>query len=189
MKKGSEIISLSDGAGVYEIKLHNVKETSKTSSEIISTYDNIKVELSLENENRVFTKSTALIDFESNISEINTIFEHTSDIEEIYVFFNNVEYDYDLAKRITSGEVKEYKVDISNLLETKKGICFDIATSMAAVLRSKGYYTQMVYGYASSTYHSWVRVLIDGEWVDFDPTLGRTSYENDMSYYKIIEYH
>lgn len=189
MKKGYEIITLTDGKGTYNITLHNVKAISEYKSEIVNTYDNIKVNLSEINQNNVFYKCTTLVDFESNIEQINNIFKETDDIEEIYVYFTNIEYDRSLADRITSGEVKEYKADISKVLETRKGICFDIATAMTAVLRSKGYCTQMVYGYVNTQYHSWVRVLVDGEWVSFDPTIGKTSYENDMSNYKIVEYH
>ena len=183
------IIALTDGVGTYNLKLHNVEESGQGIAKIIDTYENITIELSEDFEYQVFKNSTTLVDFENNLNIIDEIFQYTNDIDEIYIYFKNMGYDYTLANKISSGEITKHKVDINKTLREQRGICYDIATSMTAVLRSKGYTTQMVYGYINNTYHSWVRVLIDEHWVSYDPTLGKTSYNDDMSSYIIDEYH
>lgn len=189
MRKGIDTIALTNGAGTYNIVVHEAVKNSDGSADIIDTYDNIKVNLTENNKDIVFTYSTTLIDFENNKDIINKEFKDINNIDEIYEYFKDMSYNHSLADDIASGNITEYKVDISKTLNTKQGICFDLATSMTAVLRSKGYKAKMVYGYAGDTYHSWVSVLIDNNWVDFDPTIGRTSYENSMSNYIIDEYH
>jgi hypothetical protein len=184
-----EQIALTEGAGTYNIILYNVALKDNGVTLIKETYDNIEVELSRQDENIVFTYNTTLVNFEDNTEVIDEVFAETDDIDEIYAYFCNMEYNTELSNKISSGEITEYRVDVSKTIEEKIGICYDLASSMVAVLRYKGYETKLVYGYANSNYHSWVSVHINNEWIDYDPTLKRTSYIDNMDYYEIDEYH
>ena len=52
-------------------------------------------------------------------------------------------------------------------LRKKKGICFDYAALMTAMLRSQDIPTKLVVGYTGSLYHAWINVFLEGQgWVD-----------------------
>ena len=84
-------------------------------------------------------------------------------IKKMYDFvIKNIEYDYDKAKTVESG----YLPDIDETLKTRKGICFDYASLMAAMFRSQRIPTKLVVGYADKAYHSWITCYVDGEgWI------------------------
>lgn len=91
----------------------------------------------------------------------------------------NIGYDYAKAQTVTSG----YLPDIDEVLREKKGICFDYASLMTAMLRSQRIPSKLVVGYAGAAYHAWISVYteqtgwVDGyihfdgtSWVRMDPT-------------------
>ena len=52
-------------------------------------------------------------------------------------------------------------------LSTGKGICFDYAALMTAMLRSQGIPTKLEIGYSGEVYHAWISTYIDEiGWVD-----------------------
>ncbi len=85
-------------------------------------------------------------------------------VTNVYNFVvNNFTYDTALANSVQSG----YLPNVDNVLDQKKGICFDYAAVMTAMLRSQNIPTKLVVGYTGSLYHAWVNVYIDGQgWVD-----------------------
>ena len=87
----------------------------------------------------------------------------------------NVMYDFFAAMSVKTG----YLPDVDTTLSTGKGICFDYAALMCAMLRSQSVPCQLVIGYADKTYHAWVSVYIDGEWVRYDPTFASTGAKAD----------
>ena len=64
-----------------------------------------------------------------------------------------VKYDRELAQNVKSG----YLPDPDRTLQSGKGICFDYASLSAAMLRSQGIPTKLVFGYVApnSVYHAW----------------------------------
>ena len=93
-------------------------------------------------------------------------------------------YDYEKASSVKSG----YLPVLDEVLESKKGICFDYAALMTAMLRSQEVPCKLVVGYAGSTYHSWISVWteesgwVDGaiffdghQWKRMDPTFASSS--------------
>jgi hypothetical protein len=105
-------------------------------------------------------------------------------IDAIYNFVvDNIKYDYNLSKTVQSG----YLPDIDAILKSGKGICFDYAALMAAMLRSQGIPTKLVVGYTGDAYHAWISVYseetgwindviyFDGkDWKLMDPTFEST---------------
>ena len=65
----------------------------------------------------------------------------------------HVRYDKEKAANVAKG----YLPDPDETLSTGKGICFDYAALAAAMLRSQGIPTQMIFGYVSpdDVYHAW----------------------------------
>lgn len=85
-------------------------------------------------------------------------------VEQVYLYVTqNISYDSVLASTVKSG----YVPDIDNTLQSGKGICWDYASLMAAMLRSQGIPTKLVFGYSSDAYHAWISVyLTEIGWVD-----------------------
>ena len=76
----------------------------------------------------------------------------------------HIAYDNDLAQTVQSG----YLPDVDQVLERGKGICFDYAALMAAMLRSQGVPTRLITGYVApdGIYHAWNQIYIRDEgWI------------------------
>ena len=63
---------------------------------------------------------------------------------------SHVTYDWDKAKTVEN----DYLPDVDEVLRSGKGICFDYAALMAAMLRSQKIPTRLEIGYAGTTYHA-----------------------------------
>ena len=75
----------------------------------------------------------------------------------------NLRYDDDKAATVQSG----YLPDLDEILEIKRGICFDYAAMMTAMLRSQEVPCKLVVGYAGSIYHAWISVWTEENgWID-----------------------
>ena len=85
-------------------------------------------------------------------------------VDAVYEYvIKNIAYDYDRAATVQSG----YLPDIDDVLAKKKGICFDYAAVMSAMLRSLGVPTKLVVGYCGTAYHAWINVYVEGQgWVN-----------------------
>ena len=89
-----------------------------------------------------------------------------------------------------------YLPNVDQVVADKKGICFDYASVMAAMLRSQGIPTKLVTGYVApnNAYHAWNEVWVEGKgwvktgsiyfdgvsWTLMDPTF--TSAGKDSKY-------
>ena len=104
-------------------------------------------------------------------------------------------YDYEKAKTVTSG----YLPELDAVLAERKGICFDYAAMMTAMLRSQEVPCKLVVGYAGDVYHAWISVWteengwIDGAiffdghaWKRMDPTFA-SSGEGDPEIMEFIQ--
>ncbi|MEY8339045.1 transglutaminase-like domain-containing protein [Lachnospiraceae bacterium 62-35] len=85
-------------------------------------------------------------------------------VKNIYNYVtDNLTYDTAKASSVQSG----YLPNIDQILAVKKGICFDYAALMTAMLRSQNIPTKLIVGYTGSIYHAWVSVYLDNMgWVD-----------------------
>ncbi len=90
-----------------------------------------------------------------------------SDLDVITNIYNyvikNVSYDEEKAKNVDYG----YSPNVDETLSTKKGICFDYAALMTAMLRTQRIPTKLEVGYAGEVYHAWISCYVDERgWVD-----------------------
>jgi len=109
----------------------------------------------------------------SNMEKVHAVHEHIAE---------NYRYDYELYNRL--DEITVYLPSITKTFESKKGICYDLTSLMAAMLRSEGIPTKLVMGYRLDTpeYHAWNEVFVDGEWKVIDITLDSNYDETDREY-------
>ena len=79
---------------------------------------------------------------------------------------DNISYDSKKAKEVEDIYVLPV---VDETLESKKGICFDYAALLAAMLRSQQIPTRLVTGNTTIEYHAWVEVYIEGKgWINPD---------------------
>lgn len=117
----------------------------------------------------------------------------TCDLEVIGAVYNyvieNIVYDHELAENVQS----DYLPDVDRTLDEKKGICFDYASLMAAMLRSQRIPTRLEIGYAGTAYHAWISTYIedigwvngvarfDGtDWTLMDPTFAANTKASEL---------
>lgn len=190
-----DFFPLSLGDGGYTINIYeNIKDSSYALA--FGTH----VDVSLENEFLPFLYSNQYVFFDESSAAVqkgSELAKETYDelgvVENVYEFVvKNIKYDYDKAATVESG----YIPDIDETLSTKKGICFDYASLMVAMLRTQRIPTKLIFGYAGKDYHAWISVYIedvgwvdgvirfDGEsWVRMDPTFASTSSIIDRNSY------
>lgn len=89
----------------------------------------------------------------------------TGDLEIVSNIYNyiigNISYDTAKAQAASSGQLTGYLPVVDKILASKKGICFDYAAVMAAMLRSQQIPTRLEVGYVSNgAYHAWISTYI-----------------------------
>lgn len=113
-------------------------------------------------------------------------------VRRIYEYVTqNLKYDRELAATVKSG----YLPELDKVLEKKAGICFDYASLMTGMLRSRGVPCKLVVGYAGTAYHAWISVWVDGtgwidkaiyfdgtEWKRMDPTFASSGGKEAEAY-------
>lgn len=114
-------------------------------------------------------------------------------VENVYRYvIENITYDKEKAENVRPN----YLPDIDETMDTGKGICFDYASLMTAMLRSQGIPTRLEIGYSGEAYHAWISVYLkEAGWVDnviefdgtswtlMDPTLGASNNKKSVEKY------
>ena len=181
-----DVFVLSDGSGSYKIAVYeNISGTS------YSTAFSHTISVKLNDEFSPFLRSNKYVGYTGESAAVKLAADLTKGkktendkIKAIYEYaVSNISYDYELAKTVTSG----YIPDIDSVLTKKKGICFDYAAVMTAMLRSQSIPTKLVFGYTGSVYHAWIStyskesgwvtasIYFDGtSWKLMDPTFAST---------------
>ncbi len=101
---------------------------------------------------------------------------------------NHIEYDTVKADTVQPG----YLPNIDETLDTGKGICFDYASVMSAMLRVQRIPCKLVIGYAGAEYHAWISVYTEetgwvenmiefhgDKWNMMDPTFAASGNTDD----------
>lgn len=182
---------LSDGNGSYKVTVYENVSGNKYSAVLSASFS-----IELEDEFAPFLRPNQYVDYADAENTIAKGLELTEGIEDplemvavVYDYVvSNFKYDKIKAKTVKSG----YLPDLDEVLEKKKGICFDYAAVMTAMLRSQGVPCKLVVGYAGKTYHAWINVWSEDEgWVDgavffdgqkwqrMDPTFASSNKRSD----------
>lgn len=190
-----ETFPLSGGDGSYQI---DVYEHAYDNKYALSFSQTISVSLSDEfkpflypNQYVWFTQDSEAVTYGRELSQKSA--DDLDYVEQVYNYvIQNISYDTDFAEDIPT----DYIPDIDVTMQTRKGICFDYASLMSALLRSQGIPTKLVVGYSGTTYHAWISVYLDeAGWVDniiefdgkdwslMDPTLAANNDEDSVKKY------
>lgn len=193
-----EVLPLSEGNGYYQIVVcENVID--KKYSAVIGTTRN--VHLTDEFAPFICPNQYVNYDLDSKVSKkaAELTMNSKSTVDKIAAIYNyiieNITYDQQLADNVQRG----YIPDVDNVLQKGKGICFDYAAVMAAMLRSQGIPAKLVVGYRGKDYHAWISAYsnetgwIDGaiyvngnDWTLMDPTFA-SAYINSTDILKHID--
>ncbi|MCL2548463.1 MAG: lasso peptide biosynthesis protein [Symbiobacteriaceae bacterium] len=190
-----EVFPLSDGNGRYAIAVAESPDNGKS----YAMANSVAVEVKLNDEFAPFLRPNQYINFNANSKVVETAYglikgidDTLKKVESIYNFvIKGFKYDDDKADQVIKGVLTKYVPDVDEILESKKGICFDYAAVTTAMLRSQGIPSRMIHGYAStpqgSVYHAWIDVWsekdgwinaiiqFDGkDWKLMDPTFAST---------------
>ena len=109
-----------------------------------------------------FTKSSKAVEEAKKLAKGSK--DDLSIVKSVYNYVTkNVKYDDHKAENVKSG----YLPSVDETLRTKKGICFDYAALMTAMLRSQGIPTKLEIGYSGDVYHAWISTWLNEKgWVD-----------------------
>lgn len=182
---------LTCGNGTYQIAVYENIQGDEYSVLMMDSFD-----VKLKNKFLPFLYPNQYVRFTSETKAVKKAKELAKDkkdalsiVKSVYHYVvKNVKYDDDKAKNVQKG----YLPSVDETLETKKGICFDYAALMTAMLRSQGIPTKLEIGYSGSVYHAWISTWLDEKgWVDniikfngkswelIDPTLAANSDNKD----------
>ncbi|MEG1633763.1 MAG: transglutaminase-like domain-containing protein [Oscillospiraceae bacterium] len=148
---------LPEGNGTYTVTvLKNIRSNSFT------TIHSSKLSVKLSSDTAPFLCANIFVDYTQTtkcVQQAGKLCKNSKKeldkVDSIYYFVvNNFTYDYDKAKTVQDG----YRPNLDTVWAAKKGICFDYASTMAAMLRSQGVPTKLVVGYAGTAYHAWINV-------------------------------
>lgn len=190
-----ETFPLSGGDGSYHI---DVLENAYDDLYAIAFSQDISVTLNDEfrpflypNQYVWFTQDYEAVKYAASLSDKSS--DDLDYVEQVYLYVTeNISYDEELAANVKTN----YLPNIDNTMKSKKGICFDYASLMAAMLRSQGVPTKLVVGYSGDAYHAWISVYLkeigwvdgiiefDGKnWSLLDPTLAANNSSRSVAKY------
>lgn len=192
-----ETFPFSDGNGDYTVGVYqNVAGTNKYSTALTAT---ITVQLTDEfvpflhpNKFVNYTETSQAVAVAAKACQEANAVDNLSKVSVIYNYVvSTLSYDDAKAQSVKSG----YVPDIDTILASKKGICFDYAALMAAMLRSQDVPVKMIFGYTSTgEYHAWLNVwsssdgwvnsviYFDGkDWKLMDPTFASTGKSSNST--------
>lgn len=178
---------LTSGNGNYQISVYENIQGDEYSVLMMDSF-----QVKLKNKFLPFLYPNQYVEFSKDtkaVKEAKKLSKGAKDdlsiVKSVYNYvIKNVKYDDKKAENVKSG----YLPSVDETLKTKKGICFDYAALMTAMLRSQGIPTKLEIGYSGNVYHAWISTwLSEKGWVDniikfdgkswglMDPTLAANS--------------
>lgn len=181
-------ILLNNGTGRYKIDTYSYDLNKYT-----KVKDSVEVTIK-KNKDSVYKGESYYVEYgryrESIIELIRE--EHwnrSTDLEEIYNYFKEFEYDNELEDDIADGKVKVYIPNVKSTLNNKKGICIDLASCIACVNRKLGKEARVAVGKTSENgYHAWAEVKEDGEWKNLDTLMKKRYNEGETNGIEATQY-
>ncbi|MBQ9120143.1 MAG: transglutaminase domain-containing protein [Lachnospiraceae bacterium] len=198
----TEVIPMTLGNGSYKIRICKNITGTKYSVRYSET-----LEVDLKNENEVFTNPHIIVDYEMKEKAVKKATslckKYKTDTTKITKIYNYLvkNYSYDYAKVDVVRDTVGYIPNVAQTYTDKMGICYDISSLFAAMLRSQGIIAKVVTGYTPSidTLHAWNEVYDakKKQWYVIDVTSDIAYYQAGVSYkmkkdkddYKSIKYY
>ncbi len=165
-KGAAEVYTLQLGSGKYKVRVMENTSGTKYATALTAEFEaNIKNEFAPYLVSNQFVKFTASSTAVLKASELTAGGGTDREVADMLCNFvvNLLTYDKEKAKTVQSG----YVPNVDEILEIKKGICFDYSSLLGAMLRSQGVPTKLVTGYtANGVYHAWNEIYCkDIGWV------------------------
>ncbi len=161
------ILPLQGGSGNYSVRL--MKNSSGNSYTVMAS---TSFSAEITDDLTIFLYPNQIVDYTLQTLAVNKSFEITqkddSEIKRVYTIYQYVIdlLAYDTAKAKIANEVYMLPV-LDSIVNTKKGICFDYAALMTAMLRVQGIPTRLITGYTDLGYHAWVEIYLkDVGWIN-----------------------
>lgn len=160
------VFPLSDGEGSYQAGVY--RNTGGTKYATVMT---VQFEVTLTDEFTPFLRPNQYVNYleapdtMALVSQLCAGLTHPLDkVAAVYDYVvGHLTYDDEKAATVKSG----YLPVLDEVLREKKGICFDYAALMAAMLRSQDVPCKLVVGYAGNIYHAWISVWTEENgWID-----------------------
>ena len=160
------VLPLSDGDGAYQAGIYRNVRGAEYAMVMMAEF-----EAALRDEFAPFLRPNQYVNY---LTAPNTVqqgaelcagLEHPLEkVAAVYDYVvQSLTYDEEKAATVQSG----YLPKLDEILEIKKGICFDYAAMMTAMLRSQEVPCKLVVGYAGSIYHAWISVWTEENgWID-----------------------
>jgi hypothetical protein len=162
-------IPLQMGNGSYTLSVYSQISGTSYAQVMASTFT-----VDLASALKPYTAASLMSDFSTGsacVSKANSLCSGITTangrVDAIYGWIvSNINYDTVLANSITGGQIAVYLPDPDRTYSTRKGICFDYASLMCAMLRSQGIPTRLIIGQTPLGYHAWNEVYFAGTgWV------------------------
>ena len=190
-----QVLPLTNGDGTYQIK---VLEHLSDKQYALALYQSIDVQEKDEFQPYLvpsqyvnYKPDSACVALAAQLSD-----ESSDDLDyvgKVYDYVTrNIAYDTELAENLSVN----YIPDPDATLSSKKGICFDYASLMTAMLRCQLIPTRLEVGYSGTIYHAWISVYLKEtgwveniiefngkDWTLVDPTLGASNKPSDVKKY------
>ncbi len=155
--KKYEALPLTEGNGEYKVSLYK-NVTGNSYAVLLSE----TVSVTLSSQFAPYLRANQYVNFKASTKFVKKAASLTkkskSDIAKVKKVYKYVikkfKYDKKKARTVKIG----YLPNLNKLYKKKKGICFDYAAVMTAMLRSQGVPTKLVIGYTGNAYHAWVNV-------------------------------
>lgn len=160
------VFPLSDGDGSYQVGIY--RNTGGTEYAMVML---AQFQVTLHDEFAPFLRPNQYVNY---LTAPNTVSQGAQlctglegSLEKVAAVFDfvvqHLQYDDEKAATVQSG----YLPDLDEILKIRKGICFDYAAMMTAMLRSQQVPCKLVVGYAGSIYHAWISIWTEETgWVD-----------------------
>ena len=158
------------GSGAYTFTLLTQVEGTTYATALTA-----EANVQLESELAPFLRPSRYVDYDENSACVELFYQITQScdtdadvVAAVYAYIrDNIAYDKERAAQESERSSGYYLPDLDQVLESKKGICFDYAALAAAMLRAGGIPTKMVFGYVSGDlYHAWNLIYLEEEgWI------------------------
>lgn len=105
-------------------------------------------------------------------------------VRAVYQFVTAIAYDHDKAARLAGK--RGYVPSPEETFETGKGVCFDKASLLAAMLRSLGVEAKLIVGTVDGKGHAWVLAHVGSTWLRCDPTMAVVWDKDEMGRHEYV---
>jgi transglutaminase-like putative cysteine protease len=165
-----EVFPLSDGNGTYTITVFEQIEGNR-----FATANSATINVTLRDQFAPFIRPNQYVNFNKDSKVVAKAAELVRGVDGLYnrvaavynFVIGNITYDRNFAAEVQKGMHAGYLPNVDAVLASGKGICFDYAALMTAMLRSQGIAARLVVGYAGQQYHAWIDVYSDTDgWIN-----------------------